>query len=124
MQLSNHYVHPQDVARKTYQHFRGQFNQHFTDMSMSSSSYSYNKNGKAKTCTQICTIELGQSEPYQSCTFRMDVDMIGDQANIQIIGSGIHDVHVFPSDADALELWLIQFKCHLRKEFSKDQNND
>ncbi|CAB4144960.1 hypothetical protein UFOVP657_14 [uncultured Caudovirales phage] len=124
MQLINTYVHPQDIAKRAYQHFRGQFNQHFTNMQISSSSYSYNKQGVAKTCTQICTVELERLEPYQACTFRMDVDMAGDQANIQIIGSGVHDLYVFPSDADALELWLIQFKTHLRKEFSKDNNND
>jgi hypothetical protein len=124
MQLINTYVHPQDIAKRAYHHFRGQFNQHFTNMSISSSSYSHNQNGKSRTCTQICTVELERKEPYQLCTFRMDVDMAGSQANIQIIGAGVHDVYVFPSDADALELWLIQFRCHLRKEFNKDNNND
>jgi len=124
MQLINTYVHPQDIAKKAYHHFREQFNQHFDFMSISSSSYSANSHGRAKTCTQICTVELERKDPYQSCRFRMDVDIAGTDANIQIIGSGVHDLYIFPSDADALELWLIQFKCHLRKEFSKDQNND
>lgn len=124
MNLSNQYIAPQEAATLVYGYLRGRFDHPFDSMSFQSSGHSFNRNGKAKTSYHLCTVEMERNEPYQSCGVRVDVDLYDDHGKIQFQGSGMHSLYVFPSDADALELWLIQFKCHLRKEFSKDKDND
>jgi len=121
--VSNEYIAPQLAAALLYAQARDNFKAPFTRLTMSSSSHSYNKNGKAYTCTQSFQIQFESPEPYQASSYRMDVDLCDKQGHVQMKGKGMDDIYVFPSDADALELWLVQFKFYLRSQFAKDNTN-
>ena len=124
MTLSNEYIPPRDVAQAAYNYARSLYTHGFTRMGMSMSSRSFDKNGKSMTCTQRCSVELETLEPYQAYVFHIDVELCGKEGRVTLTGAGIHSLYTFPSDADTLELWLVQFRCFLRKEFSMDKNNN
>jgi hypothetical protein len=124
MTLSNEYITPQFAAETLYEFVRKPWTHAFTRMGMSMSSRSFDKPRQSLTCTQTCRIEFETFEPYQAHVIRIDVDLCGKEGQVTVHGAGIHSQYVFPSDADTLELWLIQFRCFLRKEFSKDKNNN
>jgi len=124
MTLINEYITPHFAAESVYEFVRKPWTHAFTRMGMSMSSHSFDKTSQSLTCTQTCRIELETYEPFQAYVIRIDVDLVGKEGQITVHGAGIHSQYVFPSDADTLELWLIKFRCFLRKEFSKDKNND
>jgi hypothetical protein len=124
MNLNEQYIHPQLAAALLYAQAKGKYTDPFTKLSVTSSSLSHIKTGRTSTCRQSVAIEFETHEPYQTACFRMDVDLCDKDAHIQMIGKGFHDIYVFPSDADALELWLVQFKFYLRSEFAKDNTKD
>lgn len=124
MTLSNEYITPSDAAAAMYEHARGKYTHAYTRMAIAMSSRSFDKNGKSMTSTQMCDVELETLEPYQAYRFQIDVSLVGKDGQVTIAGPSIQSQYVFPSDADTLELWLVQFRCFLRKEFSKDKNNN
>jgi hypothetical protein len=124
MNLSNEYITPSDVAAAVYEHARGKYTHAFTRMGISSSARSFDKPNNALTLTQTCKIEFETFEPYQAYLLRIDVDLQGNQGEVHMHGANLDTRYVFPSDSDALELWLVQFKYFVRKTFGEDKNND
>jgi hypothetical protein len=124
MILNDYYIAPQLAAANVYAHTRSGYTHAFTKMNLSSSSRSFDKPNNALTLTQTCTVELESFEPFQAYSLRIDVDLQGNQGHVYMHGAGIDTRYVFPSDSNALELWLVQFKYFVRKEFGEDKNND
>jgi hypothetical protein len=124
MNLNNHYIAPQSAAATVYAHTRSHYTHAFTRMCISSSSRSFDKPNNALTLTQTCKIEFETFEPYQAYLLRIDVDLQGDQGEVHMHGANLDTRYVFPSDSNALELWLVQFKYFVRNTFGEDKNND
>ena len=112
MNLNNHYIAPQSAAVTVYAHMRSHYTHAFTRMCISSSSRSFDKPNNALTLT------------YQAYLLYIDVDLQGDQGEVHMHGANLDTRYVFPSDSNALELWLVQFKYFVRKTFGEDKNND
>ena len=124
MTLNYEYITPQFAAEAVYEFVRTPWKHKFERLTMSMSSRSFDKNGKSMSCKQSCKIEFERHEPYQDFLMTVSADMCDKEGQITVNGAGIHSQYVFPSDADSLELWLVQFRCHLRKEFQRDKDND
>jgi hypothetical protein len=124
MILNDYYIAPQLAAATVYAHMRSGYTHAFTRMGISSSARSFDKPNNALTLTQTCKVELETFEPYQAYLLFIDVDLRGNQGEVCMHGSNLDTRYVFPSDSNALELWLVQFKYYLRNMFGEDKNND
>lgn len=124
MNLTNEYITPQFAAEAVYEFARTPWKHKFQRLTMKLSSHSFEKTEKVMTCSQTCRIEFESYEPYQNCAMTISADIRNKEGIVTVHGAGIHSQHVFPSDADCLELWLVQFRCFLRREFQKDKDND
>ena len=124
MNLSNHYIAPQSAAILIYAHARMGYTQAFTRLGMRSGVTSFDKD-KTYALSQTLRVELERYEPYQAYQYTVDCDLIDkEEGQIRIHGAHFNEVYVFPSDADAIEAWLTQFRMWLRAQMKEDKNND
>lgn len=124
MNLSNKYIAPQLAAKLVYARARNGYTHAFTRMAMRTGVTSFDKN-KTHTITQSLKVELMSYEPYQAYQFTVDCDLVDKKlGQVRIIGAHLHEVHVFDSDANAIEAWMTQFRMWLRGELEEDTDND
>ena len=124
MIVNYEYVTPQFAAEAVYEFVRLPLKHKYERLKMQTSCHSFDKNGKCMSVKQSCRIEFERYEPYHDYVMTVSVDMCDFEGQITVLGAGIWSQYVFPSDPDSLELWLVQFRCFLRKEFQKDKDND
>jgi hypothetical protein len=124
MNLSNKYIAPQLAAASVYARARSGYTHAFTRLAMRTGVNSFDKNN-ISTITQSLKVELMSYEPYQAYQFVIDCDLIDKKVGqVRINGAHLHEMHVFESDANAIEAWMTQFRMWLRSELEKDKNND
>ena len=119
---NNEYISPDDAANAVYEIIRGPYKHPYDMMLSSSGSRSCFKRHGRTTLTQNYTVEFETDVPYQAYLLQVGADLLGDSGDAQISlhGAGLLAYYVFPADIDSLELWLVQFRICLRREFTKD----